>query len=152
MGYPRIEKSHTFVCVCLFSPLEHASSMVKYLKYLQWRRSARSIRHDLDAESAGRGRKRRGMSTQGFDCHMLHLSTGREAGTIQSMVSFGIGCFYPMESHCSDYRPRSEGDNVLDSVRPSVCRSPLSRLNLRPWYLVCRLTLTWLGWDCKSRS
>ncbi len=31
MGYPRIEKPHRFVCVCLFSPLEHASSMVKYL-------------------------------------------------------------------------------------------------------------------------
>ncbi len=31
MGYPRIEKSHRFVCVCLFSPLEHASSMAKYL-------------------------------------------------------------------------------------------------------------------------
>ncbi len=32
MGYPRIEKPHRFVCVCLFSPLEHASSMAKYLK------------------------------------------------------------------------------------------------------------------------
>ncbi len=32
MGYPPIEKPHRFVCVCLFSPLEHASSMVKYLK------------------------------------------------------------------------------------------------------------------------
>ena len=32
MGYPHIEKPHRFVCVCLFSPLEHASSMVKYLK------------------------------------------------------------------------------------------------------------------------
>ncbi len=31
MGYPRIEKPHRFVCICLFSPLEHASSMVKYL-------------------------------------------------------------------------------------------------------------------------
>ncbi len=31
MGYPRIEKTHRFVCVCLFSPLEHASSMAKYL-------------------------------------------------------------------------------------------------------------------------
>ena len=33
MGYPCIEKPHRFVhvCVCLFSPLEHASSMVKYL-------------------------------------------------------------------------------------------------------------------------
>ena len=26
MGYPRIEKPHRFVSVCLFSPLEHASS------------------------------------------------------------------------------------------------------------------------------
>ncbi len=32
MGYPSIEKPHRFVCVCLFSPLEHASIMVKYLK------------------------------------------------------------------------------------------------------------------------
>ncbi len=31
MGYPRIEKPHRFVCVCLFSPLDHASSMAKYL-------------------------------------------------------------------------------------------------------------------------
>ena len=39
MGYSRIEKPHRFVCVCLFSPLEHASSMVKYLKVgliLKW--------------------------------------------------------------------------------------------------------------------
>ncbi len=84
------------------------------LKCLQCWRSACSLRHDFDAESARRGRKRRGMSTQGFDCHMLHLSTGREAGTVQSMVSFGIGCY------CSDYQPQNEGDNVLGSVRPSV--------------------------------
>ena len=32
MGYPRIEKPHRLVCVCLFSPLKHASSMAKYLK------------------------------------------------------------------------------------------------------------------------
>ena len=32
MGYPRIEKPYRFECVCLFSPLEHASSMAKYLK------------------------------------------------------------------------------------------------------------------------
>ena len=32
MGYPCIEKPHTYVCVCLFSPKEHASSMAKYLK------------------------------------------------------------------------------------------------------------------------
>ena len=32
MGYPRIEKPHRFVCVCRFSPLEHPSSMAKYLK------------------------------------------------------------------------------------------------------------------------
>ena len=32
MGYPPIEKPDRFVCVCLFSPLEHAPSTVKYLK------------------------------------------------------------------------------------------------------------------------
>ncbi len=36
MGYPCIEKTHRFGCVCLFSPLEHASSMVKYLKKLEF--------------------------------------------------------------------------------------------------------------------
>ncbi len=60
------------------------------------------------------------------------------------------------------YRPRSEGDNVLGSVRPSVRLSvrPSVRLSVRPsvrpsvtaltaepfdlcpWYWVCRLTLT----------
>ncbi len=35
MGYPRIGNPHRFVCVCLFSPLEHASSMVKYLNILE---------------------------------------------------------------------------------------------------------------------
>ncbi len=59
----------------------------------------------------------------------------------------------------SHYQPRSEGDNALGSVRPSVrlsvCLSVLSLLNRltydldfwyggRPWL--------WLGWDCRSRS
>ena len=29
----------------------------------------------------------------------------------------------------TNYQPRSEGDNVLGSVRPSVCPLPLSQLN-----------------------
>ncbi len=60
---------------------------------------------------------------------------------------------YHNKFHC--YRPRSEGDNVLGSVRPSVCLSVLSRPNRltfdldiwhggRPWRR--------LGWDCRSRS
>ncbi len=31
MGYPHIEKFHTFTFVCLFLPPEHVSSMVQYL-------------------------------------------------------------------------------------------------------------------------
>ncbi len=42
-----------------------------------------------------------------------------------------------------NYRPRSEGDNVLGSVRPSVCLSVNALtpepFDLRSWYLVYRL-------------
>ncbi len=31
MGYPRIEKSHTFTFVYIFLPQEHVSSMIHYL-------------------------------------------------------------------------------------------------------------------------
>ncbi len=51
--------------------------------------------------------------------------------------------------------PRSEGDNVLGNVHPSVRPSPLSWLNrltydLDIWYL--GWPWPWLGWDCRSRS
>ncbi len=41
----------------------------------------------------------------------------------------GIPSHFTVGCKSVNYRPRSEGDNVLGSVRPSVRRSPLSRLN-----------------------
>ncbi len=51
-----------------------------------------------------------------------------------------------LQDHDNIYRPRSEGDNVLGSIRPSICPSAdtltAEPFDLRPWYFVCRLTLT----------
>ena len=53
------------------------------------------------------------------------------------------------------YRPRSGGDNVLGSVRPSVHPSALSRLNRLTYDLDIRYLVwpwPWPGWDFRSRS
>ncbi len=61
-------------------------------------------------------------------------------------INFGVEWVENKWIYCH-YRTRSEGDNVLGSVRPSVCPSSVRPLtaepfDLRPWYLVCRLRLT----------
>ena len=44
-----------------------------------------------------------------------------------------------------NYQLRSEGDNVFGSVHLSVPSLATEVFDLRPWYSVCRLTLTMFG-------